>query len=65
MMMQSTKPVIQSRYITLDEWAETMFSQKPHINTLRRWVHDGRIQPQPEKIGRLWRVKRDARYVND
>lgn len=63
--MMSTKQVIQPRYITLHEWAESMFSKVPHTNTLLRWVHDGRIHPQPEKIGRLWRVKRDARYVND
>jgi predicted site-specific integrase-resolvase len=42
-----------------------MFSPAPHVNTLRRWVNDGRIQPQPEKIGRIWRVKREAKYVND
>jgi predicted site-specific integrase-resolvase len=65
MTMANTKQVIQSRYITLREWAATMFSPVPHVNTLRNWVHDGRIQPQPEKIGRQWRVKRDAKYVND
>lgn len=63
--MQNTKQAIQPRYITLHEWAESMFSKVPHANTLLRWVHDGRIHPQPEKIGRLWRVKRDAKYVND
>ncbi len=56
---------IQSRYITLQEWAALMFSKIPHNNTLLRWVHDGRIQPQPEKIGKHWQVKRDARYVAD
>lgn len=64
-MTANTKPTIQSRYITLQEWAATMFSPAPHVNTLRRWVNDGRIQPQPEKIGRIWRVKREAKYVND
>lgn len=64
-MAASTKPVIQPRYITLQEWAESMFSKVPHSNTLLRWVNDGRIHPKPEKIGRVWRVKRDARYLND
>lgn len=54
---------IQSRYITLKEWAETMFSKVPHTNTLLRWVHDGHIQPQPKKVGKAWQVKRDAQYV--
>lgn len=61
--MASTKQEIQPRYITLQEWAAEMFSKVPHANTLLRWVHDGHIQPRPQKIGRMWRVKRDARYV--
>lgn len=60
----STKQAIQSRYVTLQEWAEIMFSKAPHANTLLRWVHDGHIQPAPQKIGKKWQVKRDARYVN-
>lgn len=63
--MASTKQTIQSRYVTLQEWAGLMFSKIPHNNTLLRWVHDGRIQPQPEKIGKHWQVKREARYVAD
>lgn len=61
--MSGTKQTIQSRYVTLQEWAETMFSKVPHSNTLLRWVHDGHIQPPPQKIARVWQVKRDARYV--
>ena len=63
--MPATKQTIQSRYVTLREWAEMMFSKIPHENTLLRWVHDGRIQPQPKKIGKYWQVKRDAQYVAD
>lgn len=55
---------IQSRYVTLQEWAELMFSKIPHQNTLLRWVRDGHIYPQPEKVGKAWQVKRDAKYVN-
>jgi predicted site-specific integrase-resolvase len=55
----------KSRYVTLQEWAELMFSKVPHPNTLLRWVHDGRIQPQPQKIGKCWQVKRDAVYMAD
>lgn len=60
----AAKQQIQSRYITLKEWAETQFSKVPHTNTLLNWVHNGHIQPKPEKIGRKWQVKRDAKYVN-
>ena len=54
---------IQSRYVTLHEWAGMMFSKIPHQNTLLRWVRDGHIYPQPEKVGKAWQVKRDAKYV--
>lgn len=55
-------PAVQARFITLQEWATLNFSKVPHNNTLLRWVNEGRIHPQPEKIGRVWRVKRDAVY---
>lgn len=59
--MTTTKP----KYVTLAEWAAAMFSKAPHSNTLIRWVHEGRIQPQPKKIGRAWRVQPNAEYVSD
>lgn len=61
----SHMPVIQPRYITLNEWAASQFSRVPHYNTLIKWVHDGRIQPQPKKIGRAWQVRPNAEYVCD
>lgn len=64
-MSAAIKEVIKPRYVTLAEWAELMFSKVPHTNTLLRWVHEGRIQPQPKKIGRAWRVKPNAEYVED
>lgn len=60
--MQEQK--IQSRYVTLQEWAALMFSKIPHRNTLQKWVNEGHIHPQPKKIGRAYQVKRDARYVD-
>lgn len=62
--MANTQQKIQSRYITLHEWGELMFAKVPHANTLLNWVHNGHIHPKPEKIGRKWHVKRDARYVS-
>lgn len=56
---------IKPRFITLQEWAIANFSKVPHNNTLLRWVNEGRIHPQPEKIGRIWRVKPAAVYKAD
>ena len=50
------KQTIQSRYVTLREWAAMMFSQVPHKNTLLKWVKDGHIYPQPEKVGKSWQA---------
>ncbi|HEX7644879.1 MAG TPA: excisionase [Burkholderiaceae bacterium] len=32
---------------------------------MRRWVHDGRIQPPPKKVGKAWFVSPNAEYWND
>lgn len=58
--------VLQPKWISLREWARATYGDAvPHINTLLKWVHDGRIQPQPEKHGRLWRVRPGAEYKAD
>lgn len=47
-------------------WAEAAFPSKaPHRNTLRKWVHEGRIHPQPEKVGKNWFVSPNAEYQGD
>lgn len=58
-------PKATTRYITLNEWAASQFSRVPHYNTLIRWANEGRIQPQPVKIGRAWQVRPHAEYVCD
>ncbi|MDC8756225.1 excisionase [Janthinobacterium fluminis] len=60
-----TTKAIEPRYITLSEWAARMFSKVPHNNTLLKWVHEGRIQPQPKKMGRAWQVRPTAEYQAD
>lgn len=62
---KATATTIKPRFVTLREWAQSTFSKVPHNNTLLRWVGEGRIQPQPEKIGRIWRVKPSAVYRSD
>jgi hypothetical protein len=59
---EATKP----RYIPVSAWATLVFGEHaPHKNTLLRWVRDGRIQPQPKKIGRIWWTTPAAEYVGD
>jgi hypothetical protein len=54
------------RYIPVTVWIKLLLGEHaPHQNTLLRWVHEGRIQPQPVKTGRFWYVRKDAAYVPD
>jgi hypothetical protein len=54
------------KLISLQDWAHLTFGDKPpHVNTLRNWVNNGRIHPEPKKIGRAWFVKPDAQYRTD
>lgn len=53
----------QPKWLPLRTWAKLNYGDAmPCINTLLKWVHDGRIQPQPEKHGKSWRVKAIAEY---
>jgi len=56
---------IQSRFLSLREWAAAEFNTPPHKNTLLKWIHDGRIQPPPVKVGKKWQIKRGAQYRGD
>lgn len=52
------------RLIPVSEWAVLVFGEhKPHPSTLLRWIHDGKIKPQPKKIGRTYFVAPTAEYV--
>jgi hypothetical protein len=56
-------PVTGPRWVKLKDWAHLMFGEQiPHVHTLRRWVHEGLIQPPPKKIGKTYYVKPDAEY---
>lgn len=53
------------KLVTLESWALSRYpDQVPHINTLRRWAREGRIQPQPVKHGRSYRVRENAEYFD-
>lgn len=56
----------QPRLVPLAEWAKIVFGEHaPHVNTLHRWTHEGRIHPQPRKIGKNWFVPPSAEYQED
>jgi hypothetical protein len=54
------------KYVPLLVWGKLLLGEyAPHRNTLQRWVREGRIHPQPVKIGKYWCVKADAEYLAD
>ena len=53
------------KLLTLETWASMRYPDStPTIRTLRRWVKEGRIQPQPIRHGKLYRVRDDAQYFD-
>lgn len=56
----------QPRLVPLEVWSQLLLGEHaPHKNTLLRWIKEGRIQPQPVKVGHKWCVKPDAEYYGD
>lgn len=54
-----------AKLITLEAWAAATYGEaSPHINTLRKWARDALIVPAPEKHGRTYYVRPDARYFD-
>lgn len=54
-----------SALLTLESWARAVYGEDaPAQFTLRRWARDGHISPMPEKHGRSYFVKPDAKYVS-
>lgn len=54
-----------AKLMTLEAWAVATYGDaSPHINTLRRWARDALIVPAPEKHGRTYYVRPDARYCD-
>lgn len=54
------------RFIPLTFWIALLLGEHaPHPNTVLRWVREGRIYPQPIKVGKTWNVRKDAAYIPD
>lgn len=57
--------MMAAKLITLEAWAVATYGDaSPHINTLRRWARDAMIVPTPEKHGRTYYVRPDAKYYD-
>ena len=47
--------------IPLCDWAATLYSPPPSLWVLRQWARQGEIYPPPERVGRSYYVREDAR----
>ncbi|WP_395452930.1 excisionase [Azospirillum melinis] len=52
------------KLLTLEEWAKANYASPPSQGTLWRWAREARIYPAPEKQGRAYYVRPDARYID-
>lgn len=50
--------------ITLPAWAATRWDPPPPPRSLTRWARQGLIMPAPEKVGRSYYVRPDAKLVD-
>jgi hypothetical protein len=54
-----------AQLIPIAKWAENLLGEhRPHRNTLRNWIHAGKISPRPVKVGNSFFCKPDARFVD-
>jgi predicted site-specific integrase-resolvase len=50
------------KLLELQEWAKRRYANPPHVQTLRRWAREGRIQAQ--RHGKAYYVPEDAEYMD-
>lgn len=53
-----------TKLIPITTWAAARYDPPPSDWTLRRWARDGELWPPPEKVGKEWYVRQDARRVS-
>lgn len=51
------------KQIPLETWAARHYDPPPSIRTLRAWAKSGRIHPEPQMVGREYRVIESATYI--
>ncbi len=54
----------EMKQVTLAAWGSTAFSPPLSLWTVRKMAKEGRIDPQPVKIGRTYYVQEDARPMD-
>lgn len=54
---------MKPKNITLEAWGKANYDPPPSMWTLRRWARDGEIHPMPEKVGKFYYVREDARRL--
>lgn len=47
--------------IPLCDWALLHYQPPPSLWVLRQWARQGQIYPSPERVGRTYYVREDAR----
>lgn len=53
-----------ARWVTLEEWANNEFGAPvPGKASLHKFAKNGMIAPPARKVGRIWRVESNARFV--
>ena len=52
---------LRMKRIPLPDWAAQNYSPAPSAWVLRQWAREGQIYPSPERVGRSWYVREDAR----
>lgn len=55
---------MSAKLIRLERWLEAHYDEPPSLETARRWIRAGKIQPPPERHGRAYFVHPDARYTD-
>ncbi|OWW18379.1 hypothetical protein AYR66_01920 [Noviherbaspirillum denitrificans] len=60
--IETTRDLVDS--VPVQQWASTVYgSSAPGMETLRSWIREGKIVPEPLKVGRKWLVPLTARYM--
>ncbi len=53
------------KLLSVEAWIQATYGAgAPSVRTVRRWISGGYIIPTPEKQGRGYYVRSDARYVD-
>jgi hypothetical protein len=56
--------VSESKKVLLEQWGREHFEPPPSLWTLRKMVRDGKIDPQPVKVGKAYYVAQDAEVID-